>query len=86
MTTGMTHIFSLDGDGRVYRSASTTRRNEVSRSISTPELCSLESAVPAVRVDEYAVGTPVVEARPVEIDYFCCCCSRVKEIPQASLL
>ena len=80
MTTGMTHIFSLDGDGRVYR------RNEVSRSISTPELCSLESAVPAVRVDECAVGTPVVEARPVEIDYFCCCCSRVKEIPQASLL
>jgi len=80
MTTGMTHIFSLDGDGRVYR------RNEVSRSISSPELCSLESAVPAVRVDECAVGTPVVEARPVEIDYFCCCCSRVKEIPQASLL
>ena len=80
MTTGMTHIFSLDGDGRVYR------RNEVSRSISNPELCSLESAVPAVRVDECAIGTPVVEARPVEIDYFCCCCSRVKEIPQASLL
>ena len=80
MTTGMTHIFSLDGDGRVYR------RNEVSRSISSPELCSLESAVPAVRVDECAIGTPVVEARPVEIDYFCCCCSRVKEIPQASLL
>ena len=80
MTTGMMHIFSLDGDGRVYR------RNEVSRSISSPELCSLESAVPAVRVDECAIGTPVVEARPVEIDYFCCCCSRVKEIPQASLL
>ena len=55
MTTGMTHIFSLDGDDRVYRSVSTTRRNEVSRSISTLELCSLESSVPAVRVDEYAV-------------------------------
>ena len=80
----MTHIFSLDGNDRVYRSPE--RRNEVSRSMSTPELCSLESAVPAVRVDEYPIGTPVVEARPVEIDYFCCCCSRVKEIPQASLL
>ena len=66
------NIFSLDRDGRV------------GRSISTPELSSLESAVPAVRVDEYPIGTPVVEARPVEIDYFCCCCSRVKEIPQAS--
>ena len=84
MTTEMMNIFSLDGGGRVYSSVSTTRRNEVSRSISTPELSSLESALPAIRVDEYAIGTPVVEARPVEIDYFCCCCSRVKEIPQAS--
>ena len=78
MTTEMMHIFSLGGG------ANTSRRNEVSRSISTPELSSLESAVPAVRVDEYPIGMPVVEARPVEIDYFCCCCSRVKEMPQAS--
>ncbi len=69
MTTEMMHTFSLTGDGGVYR------RDEVRRSISTPELESLESAVPAVRVDEYSIGTPVVEARPVEIDYFCCCCS-----------
>tara|TARA_B000000609_G_scaffold87811_1_gene66594 strand:- start:1778 stop:2020 length:243 start_codon:yes stop_codon:yes gene_type:complete len=80
MTTGMTHIFSLNGDGRVYS------RNEISRSMSTPELSSLENAAPAVRLDEHPIGTPVVEARPVEIEYFCCFCSRVKEIPQASWL
>ena len=54
----------------------------VTRSASTPELRSLESAVPA---EQIALGTPVVEARPVEIDYFCCCCSRVKEPPLFSL-
>ena len=54
----------------------------VTRSASTPELRSLESAVPA---EQIALGTPVVEARPVEIDYFCCCCSRVKDIPSLTL-
>ena len=77
----MTRIFSLNEDGRVYSSVSTTRRNEISRSMSTPELSSLENAAPAVRLDEHSIGTPVVEARPVEIEYFCCC-SRVKEMPQ----
>ena len=48
------------------------------RYMSTPELRSLEHAVPAMEV---VIGTPAVEARPVEIDYFCCCCSRVKEPP-----
>ncbi len=48
------------------------------RYMSTPELRSLEHAAPAIKV---VIGTPAVEARPVEIDYFCCCCSRVKEPP-----
>ena len=48
------------------------------RYMSTPELRSLEHPAPAM---EIVIGTPAVEARPVEIDYFCCCCSRVKEIP-----
>ena len=50
----------------------------IRRYMSTPELRSLEHAVPAMEV---VIGTPAVEARPVEIDYFCCCCSRVKEPP-----
>jgi len=54
----------------------------ITRSASTPEMRSLESAVPAVQI---TLGTPVVEARPVEIDYFCCCCSRVKEPPLFTL-
>jgi len=66
----MTHIFH-SGEGVVERNAV-----QIRRPLSTPELRSLESAIPAV---EIVSATPVVEARPVEIDYFCCCCSRVKE-------
>ena len=71
-----THIFHLEEDNGERNTV------QIRRPLSTPELRSLDCAFPAVGV---VSGTPVVEAVPVEIDYFCCCCSRVKEPPLFSL-